>query len=73
MQTTNDEERVFFAQLNPVGSTRVGKRCVEPPIERFHGIGDVGEDAIPFTAYLLPDLPQYADRNNQKRGPTIHK
>ena len=46
MQTTNDEERLFFVQLNLVGSTRVGEGCVEPLIERFHGIEDFGEDEI---------------------------
>ena len=46
LETTNDEERLFFVQLNLVGSTRVGEGCVEPLIERFHGIEDFGEDEI---------------------------
>ena len=46
VETTNDEERLLFVDLDLVLSTRVGEGSVEPLVEGLDGAEDLGEDEV---------------------------
>jgi len=46
VQTTDNKEGLFFVQLNLITGTRVGEGRIEPFIERFDGVKDLGKNKI---------------------------
>jgi hypothetical protein len=46
VQPPNNQQRLFFVQLDLVACSRVGEGRVEPFVERFDRIEDLGEDEI---------------------------
>ena len=46
VQTPDDEERLFFVQLDLAGGAGVGEGRVEPFVERFYGVEDLGKGEI---------------------------
>jgi hypothetical protein len=46
MQTSNNQQRLFFVQLDLISCARIGKRSVEPFVKRFDGVEDLGKDEI---------------------------
>jgi len=46
MQATNDEQRLFFVQLNLILSTRVGERRVKPLVEALRRVEHFRKDEV---------------------------
>ena len=46
VQTTNDKQGLFFAEVHLVLATRVGKWRIEPLIERFDRLEDLGQNKV---------------------------